>query len=95
MIKSIKHKGLRKYFCKGQSKGLDQTLLRKIKDRLDVLDAATKLEDLTIPSFDFHPYKGGKKGGHKAYTIHVNGPCVMTFKFIDGDVYDLDLESSH
>lgn len=95
MIVGIRHKGLKRYFTKGDASKLDPRLVENINTRLQFLDAAETLKDINIPGFNFHPHKGNKKGQAKTYCIHVNGPCIMTFKFEDGDVYDLDLDSSH
>ncbi len=64
----------------------------RILQRLDALDAAEKVEDLNVPSFDFHPLRGFVP---TRYTIHINGPWCITFEFIDGNVYRVDFEQYH
>ncbi len=57
-----------------------------------MLDAASHMEDLNLPSFDFHALKGSKP---TRYTVHVNGPWCVTFEFNDGDAYMLNFEQYH
>jgi toxin HigB-1 len=92
MIKSFKHKGLSELWAKGSSGKIDAKLHDRILERLDALDAATVVGDLSLPGFDFHPLKGFKP---TRYTVHVNGPWCVTFEFTDGDAYRVDFEQYH
>jgi toxin HigB-1 len=65
---------------------------QRILVRLDRLDAATAPEEVHLPGFDFHELKGFKP---TRYTIHVNGPCCLTFEFEDGDARRVDFEQYH
>jgi addiction module HigA family antidote len=47
---------------------------------------------LKLPGFDFHALKGHKP---TRYTVHINGPCCVTFEFNDGNAYVLDFEQYH
>ena len=55
------------------------------------MHAAEKLSELYVPGFDFHVLKGKPK----RYSIHVNGPWCITFEWVDGDIYRVDLEQYH
>jgi toxin HigB-1 len=46
MISSFKHKGLREFFESNNKRGIPPELSTRLRDRLDVLDAAITLEDL-------------------------------------------------
>jgi proteic killer suppression protein len=75
----------------GKSK-IAARLHARILRRLDVLNAATRLEELDVPGFDFHALKGFDP---TRYTMHVNGPWCVTFAFDDGDAYAVDFEQYH
>ena len=67
-------------------------MIKRIQIRLNVLDRAKELRDITLPGFDFHPLKGDRKG---EYAISVTGNSRMTFWYEGGDVLDLNLEDYH
>ncbi len=92
MIKSWKHKGLRELFLKGSKKGVRQDMADRLRRRLDVLDAANSLEALGLPGFRLHPLSGEMRG---KYSITVAGNWRITFRFENGDVFDVDLEDYH
>lgn len=91
MIKGFTNKQLKLLWETGSSK-IDARMHQRILRRLDVLDAATKPEDMNLPGFDFHGLKGHNP---TRYTVHVNGPWCITFEFRDGDAYVLDFEQYH
>jgi proteic killer suppression protein len=91
MIKSFKHKGLAELFEKGSSRKLRQDLQSRSLRRLEALDQAELLTELSIPGFNFH----GLQGVPKRYSIHVNGPWCITFEWEEGDALRVDLEQYH
>jgi len=91
MIKSFKHKGLKTLFMTGRSAKVRHDLQNRALRRLDVMDAASALDELNIPGFDFH----GLEGKPKRYSIHINGPYCLTFEWVDGDIYRVDMENYH
>jgi len=88
MIKSFCSKALKELFLEGKSRKLDQKLVARCLRRLDVLDQAEKPEDMKIPGFNFH----GLHGSPKRYSVHVNGPWVITFEWRGVDAWAVDLE---
>ena len=62
MITSFKHKGLREFFETNNKRGIPPELASRLRDRLDVIDAATTLEDIALPHFDLHELKGDRGG---------------------------------
>jgi len=91
MIKSFKHKGLKTLFMTGHSSKVRQDLQKRTLRRLDMMDAAYELDELEVPGFNFH----GLEGKPKRYSIHINGPFCLTFEWVDGDIYRVDLENYH
>lgn len=64
----------------------------RLRRRLDVLDAADSLEALGLPGFRLHPLRGDLRGKH---SIRVTGNWRITFRFQNGDIFDVDLEDYH
>ena len=64
----------------------------RLRRRLDVLDGAESLQALGLPGFRLHPLSGELKG---RYAINVTGNWRITFRFADGDVFEVDLEDYH
>jgi len=62
MIKSFKHKGLKRFFETGSLAGIDPTHRQKIRLRLAALDTAATIEDMDLPGFRLHPLKGDRQG---------------------------------
>jgi len=92
MIKTFRNKALADLFQTGKSAKIDAKMQKRIKIRLDRLDAAFKPEDMKLPGFDFHSLKGFNP---TRYTVHINGPWCITFEFESGDAYGVDLEQYH
>lgn len=92
-IVSISHKGLRRFFETGNSKGLvgDTGKLRKM---LAYIDAAEDLEELAIPpNFGLHELTGDRKG---SWSMTVTRNWRLTFRMNDkGALIDMDLEDYH
>jgi len=91
MIKTFKNKELTSLWEGARTK-IDSRFHKRILERLDALDAASRAEDMNIPGFDFHQLKGFDP---TRFTVHVNGPWCITFEFLDGDAYRVDFEQYH
>lgn len=92
MIKSFKHKGLKKFFDTGSTAGIDAKQAQKIAVRLEVLNRAIDIDDIDIPGFFLHPLTGNRKG---IWSITVTGNWRITFELSDGDVYIVNYEDYH
>jgi len=92
MIKSFKHKGLKKYFETGKTSGIQPKHERKLRMQLVAIDTAQSIEDIDLPSFKLHLLKGNRDG---IWSITVNGNWRVTFKFIDGNAFILNYEDYH
>jgi proteic killer suppression protein len=92
-IESIRHKGLRRFFEKGQTKGLvgDSARLRRM---LAFIDAAEEWDELSVPpNFGLHELTGDRKG---RWAMTVTRNWRLTFAVNDkGMLIDLDLEDYH
>lgn len=94
MIKSIKHKGLKKFFNSSGSdtRGINSEHEDKLRDQLAALDSAVDVSDVDLPGWRLHPLRGKNKGRH---SIVVNGNWRMTFEFVNGDAFIVDYEDYH
>jgi proteic killer suppression protein len=92
VIKTFKHKGLKKFFDSGSKAGIQAAHAKRIELILDRLDAAVEAKDMNFPGSDFHPLKGGLKG---FFSIHVNGNWTIIFRFANGEASDVDLIDYH
>ena len=62
MIKSFKHKGLKKYFQTGSVSGIQVKHQRKLRMQLTAIDTAQEIDDINLPGFKLHPLKGDRDG---------------------------------
>lgn len=92
MIKSFRHKGLRKLFETGSTSGIQANHAKRLRMQLAALDTAQAVEDMDIPGFRLHPLKGQMR---RRWSITVNGNWRLTFEFQDGNAYVLDYEDYH
>lgn len=92
MIKTFRHKGLRRFFESGSVAGIQPHHAPRLRMQLAALDTAQEIEDMNIAGFRLHSLKGREKGRR---SIWVNGSWRLTFEFRDGDAYVLDYEDYH
>ena len=87
MIKTFRHKGLRRLYETGITSGVQANHAKRLRLQLTALDTAQAIEDMDIPGFRLHPLKGEMRG---RWSITVNGNWRITFEFQDGNAYVLD-----
>lgn len=92
MIKSFRHKGLKKYFESGSKAGIQDKHAKRLRMQLAALDTAACIEDMDIPGFRLHPSKGPNDS---RWSIWVSGNWRLTFEFRDGNAYVPDYEDYH
>jgi proteic killer suppression protein len=92
VIKSFKHKGLQRFYEKGNMSGVQTEHEKRLRMQLAALDTAQTLEDMNIPGFRLHPLKGDRKG---LWAITVNKNWRLVFKFENGHVYEVNYEDYH
>ncbi|WP_142811836.1 type II toxin-antitoxin system RelE/ParE family toxin [Tepidiphilus olei] len=92
MIKSFRHKGLRRFFETGSTSGIQASHAKRLRILLAALETAQTIDDMDIPGFRLHPLKG-ELGGR--WSVSVSGNWRMTFEFRDGNAYVVDYEDYH
>lgn len=71
---------------------MSQNHLAKIEVILADLDAAGSIEHMKRPGYRLHQLGGTLKGFH---AVNVSGNWRITFRFMEGDVFDADLVDYH
>lgn len=92
MIQSFRHRGLERFFTRGDYRGIPAQFAPRLERVLDRLDAAVKPADMNLPGYRFHPLKGDRKG---EYAVNVSGNWRLIFRFVDGHATDVHLEDYH
>ena len=62
MIKTFKHRGLKRLYERGDGSGIRPDLLETVERILTILDSAASPQALDIPRYRLHPLKGDLRG---------------------------------
>jgi proteic killer suppression protein len=92
MIRSIKGSATRQFVEQGKSRfsGMDIALAHR---RLRQIDTASNLQALAgLNSVGLHKLKGERRD---FWSVDVNGPWRIVFRFKDGDAHDLHILDPH
>ncbi len=92
MIRSIRHKGLRRFFENDDPRGVIVEHAEKLRDILARLSAARAVADMDLPGLQLHPLKGTLKG-FWAVTVRANWRVI--FRIADGEASDIDYVDYH
>ena len=92
MIRSFRHRGLRRLHERDDPTGVGADLVDRITLALADLDVAGKPSDIDLPGYRLHPLRGDRRG---QWSISISGNWRITFQFEDGDVHDVDLVDYH
>lgn len=92
MIRSIRHKGLRRLYEDDDPRGVIGEHAEELRDILARLDASASPTDLDLPGFRLHRLKGDFKG-FWAVTVRANWRVI--FRFAEGDALDVDYVDYH
>jgi proteic killer suppression protein len=92
MIVSIRHKGLRLYFEKGDASKLQPQHVGKIRLILTRLQAAKAINDMNIPGYGLHQLSGELKS---FWAVKVDKNYRIIFQFIAEDAHEVDYLDYH
>ena len=92
MIKSLRHKGLRRFYEDDDRRGLPPDMVERIRIILTALDQTKTIEQMERPSFRLHALRG-KFQGFWAVTVRANWRII--FRFDDECANDIDLVDYH
>ena len=92
MIGSVRHKALRHYWTRGQTKGLSAEWIPKLRRILSALEAADQPEQMNYPGSYFHHLRGGRAG---RYSVRLTASVRVTFGWNDEGAVGVDVEDYH
>ena len=92
MIKSFRHRGLKRFYEHGETRGIRSDLLDAVQEILTVLDAAMSPHALDVPGYRLHPLKGSRQG---TWSVTVKANWRIVFRFDQNDAFDVELVDYH
>ncbi len=92
MIRSIRHKGLKRLHEDDDPRGVISEHAQELRDILARLDASDTAADMDLPGFRLHPLKGELRG-FWAVTVRANWRVI--FRFAQGEALDVDYVDYH
>ena len=92
MIRSIRHRELRRLYEDNDPRGVMVEHAEKLRDILARLDAAGAVTDMDLPGFRLHPLRGNLRG-YWAVTVRANWRVI--FRFADGEASEVDYVDYH
>ena len=92
MIRSFKHRGLKRLYERGDRSGIRPDLMDTVERILTVLDSATTPQGLDIPRYRLHQLNGDLKG---LWSVTVRANWRIVFRFKGEDAFDVELIDYH
>jgi proteic killer suppression protein len=92
MIRSIRHKGLRRLYEDDDSRGVPAEHVKKLRNILARLDSANAISDVDIPGFNLHPLQGDLMG---LWAVTVRANWRVVFRFVEPDAFAVDYIDYH
>ena len=92
MVRTFRHKGLKRLFEKDNPSGVRADQAGRIRDVLSQLDQAARATDLDLPGYRLHALKGDLQG---FWSVTISGNWRILFRFEDGAAPDIDLVDYH
>lgn len=93
MIRSFASRETERLFGRKFSRRLPHDIQRRARIKLEILDAAEKLEDLRIPPANRLEKLSGDREGQ--YSIRINNQWRICFEWLDGDAYQVEIVDYH
>jgi toxin HigB-1 len=93
MIRTFRHKGLRRLFEENDPRGVLPQLAPKLRRILAMLNVSESPDDMNdMPGWRLHPLKGDRAG---QWSVTVSGNMRVTFRFEGKNAFDVDLLDYH
>jgi len=92
MIRSFRHRGLKRLHERGDAAGVQSAQKKRIVRVLGYLDNARIPRDMDFPGLRLHPLTGSLED---FWSVSISGNWRITFRFEDGHVADVDLVDYH
>ena len=92
MVRRIRHRGLRRLYEDGTTRGVNASHVAKLRLILAALDAAEAHADMDIAGWRLHRLKEARKGH---WSVWVSGNWRVTFRFEGNNTTDVNYEDYH
>ena len=92
MILNIRHKGLRRFYETGDTRGIQPNWQRKLRLILLRLEVSQEPNDMNIAGFNMHSLHGNMNG---FYAVSVTGNWRVVYRFELSNITDVDLLDYH
>lgn len=92
MIRSFKHRGLKRLFERGAESQVRPDFLETVENILFVLNTAPTVHALDIPRYRLHALRGDLRG---FWSVTVRANWRIIFRFEKGDAFDVELIDYH
>ena len=92
MIQGFRYRGLKRLYDEGDGRRVRPDQLTRIEGVLAHLDSARVPADLDLPGYRLHRLRGDRRGH---WSVTISGNWRITFRFEDGDTFDVDLGDYH
>ena len=92
MIQSFGNKGLQKFFEEETKRYIQPKHAEALELILDRLDAAADIKDMAYPGSNLHLLEPKQWG---RWAVKVSGNWRVTFRFENGDAYEVNYEDYH
>jgi proteic killer suppression protein len=93
MIKSFASKETEKLFKREFTRKIPQSIHQIVRRKLEILDAAERIQDLRIPPANRLEKLSGKRSGQ--YSIRINDQWRICFLWRDGDALNVEIVDYH
>ena len=89
----MRHRGLRRLLETGEVRGMRRDLAARVENVLNILVAAETFDGVRgPPGWRMHQLSGERAG---IWSISVSGNWRITFRVVDDEIHDLNLEDYH
>ena len=92
MIRSFKHRGLKRLFERDDRSGIRPDLADAVQEMLTALDDAVTPQELSLPGYRLHRLRGDLKG---FWSVTVRANWRIIFRFDGTDALDVELVDYH
>jgi proteic killer suppression protein len=92
MIRSFKHRGLKRLYERDDRSGIRPDLRDTVEDILARLDEAESPQAMDVPGYRLHPLKGDLRD---FWSVTIRANWRIIFRFQGGDAFDVALIDYH
>ncbi|HEU0217477.1 MAG TPA: type II toxin-antitoxin system RelE/ParE family toxin [Stellaceae bacterium] len=92
MIRNFRHRGLKRFYERGDPAQIHATYRKKVARILADLDVARMPADMDFPGLRLHPLSGDLKG---FWSVTVSANWRIIFRFDNNEVMDVDFIDYH